>query len=287
MKEKELVKFVEWLEQSGESPKDASFDETISWINELATSSEGQQILDRLIKTYKNKEMGIFKEGGKLNYLLCLKKGGNIQDCGCGKKIEKNQPGGEISRRDALNMLRTTGSSNSESRKEYRDAKRDARESGLRGEEMRQAARNAAMARGIDRIIPALDNTVEIIDRPIEDRLEVLPTISGMAVSNSPRGIITTPRAQERPEILTFQGDFNTAFSNARKMGEDRFYWNGKEYTTELADPNKLAIQTAPSADDSFVEKYIPANHNPGGMPAATYDAIYTLGANLRKRKRK
>jgi hypothetical protein len=43
--------------------------------------------------------MGIFKEGGKLNYLLCLKKGGAIQDCGCGKKIEKNQPGGSIASR--------------------------------------------------------------------------------------------------------------------------------------------------------------------------------------------
>jgi len=37
-------------------------------------------------------------------------------------------------------MLRTTGSSNKESRKEYRDAKREARQSGLRGEEMRNAA---------------------------------------------------------------------------------------------------------------------------------------------------
>lgn len=98
MKEKELAKFVDWLVQSGESPEGASFDETVSWINELATSEEGQQILGRLIKTYKNKEMGIFKEGGKLNYLLCLKKGGAIQDCGCGKKIEKSQPGGNIAK---------------------------------------------------------------------------------------------------------------------------------------------------------------------------------------------
>ena len=95
MKEKELAKFVDWLVQSGESPEGASFDETVSWINELATSEEGQQILGRLIQTYKNKEMGIFKEGGKLGYLLCLKKGGSIQDCGCGKKIEKAQGGSD------------------------------------------------------------------------------------------------------------------------------------------------------------------------------------------------
>lgn len=194
------------------------------------------------------------------------------------------QEGGEISRKDALNMLRTTGSSNKESRREYRNAKREARQFGLRGDEMRDAARSAAMARGIDRIIPALDDNVEIIDRPIEDRLEALPTISGMATA-VPRGIIATPRVQERPEILTFQGDFNTAFGNARKMGVDRFYWNGKEYTTDLRDPNRSAIHTAASADDSFVEKYVPANHNPGGIPAPAYDVLYTLGANLRKRK--
>lgn len=33
--------------------------------------------------------MGIFKEGGKLDYLLCLKSGGNGPDCGCNKKIAK------------------------------------------------------------------------------------------------------------------------------------------------------------------------------------------------------
>ena len=73
-----------------------------------------------------------------------------------------NQEGGEISRRDALTMLRTTGSSNSESRKEYRDAKREARQSGLRGKEMRQAARNAAMTRGTNRILPALDSLLNV-----------------------------------------------------------------------------------------------------------------------------
>ena len=287
MNEKELAKFVDWLVQSGETPEGASFDETVSWINELATSEEGQQILGRLIQTYKNKEMGIFKEGGKLNYLLCLKKGGAIQDCGCGKKIEKNQPGGEISRRDALTMLRTTGSSNSESRKEYRNAKRDARESGLRGKEMRQAARNAAMARGIDRILPALDDTVVIEETPIvfEDtfaNLEV-PTSLGVSIMDK---VPVTPN-----DVIG--GSFKEAFAEARKRGLKDFVWDNanakySRYSTALAKSNKpdeLAIRTAPSADDTFVEKYVPANHNPGGMPAATYDVLYTLGANLRKRK--
>jgi hypothetical protein len=61
----------------------------------LSTSEEGKETLEQLTKQYKNTEMGIFKEGGKLNYLLCLKKGGNIQDCGCCKKIEKAQVGSD------------------------------------------------------------------------------------------------------------------------------------------------------------------------------------------------
>lgn len=80
---------------------------------------------------------------------------------------------------------------------------------------------------------------------------------------------------------------FGDAFRRARKYGLKEFEWNGKRYNTNLKGPESdgLAIHTAPSSDDSFVERYVPANHNPGGMPAAAYDVLYTLGANLRKRK--
>ena len=90
MDEKELTRFVNWLVQSEEAPKGASFEETISWINDLATSKDGQRVLNKLIQTYKNKEMGIFKDGGKLNHLLCLKSGGKSPDCGC-NKVTKHQ----------------------------------------------------------------------------------------------------------------------------------------------------------------------------------------------------
>ena len=99
MKEQDLVNFINWLIESKEAPEGSSFEETVSWINELSTSEDGKQILNQLLNTYKkSNNMGLFKKGGKFDYLLCLKKGGNIQDCGCGKKIEKNQPGGPIAR---------------------------------------------------------------------------------------------------------------------------------------------------------------------------------------------
>lgn len=97
MKEQDLVNFINWLIESKEAPKGASFEETISWINELSTSEDGKQMLNQLLNTYKkSNNMEFFKKGGKFDYLLCLKKGGNIQDCGCGKKIEKAQDGATV-----------------------------------------------------------------------------------------------------------------------------------------------------------------------------------------------
>lgn len=181
--------------------------------------------------------MGIFKEGGKLNYLLCLKKGGAIQDCGCSKKIEKNQPGGEISRKGALSVLRATGSSNAESRKEYRDAKRDARELGLRGKKMRQVARNTAMSRGLDRISPASDD-VEIEEIPVsfEDtfaNIEV-PTSLGISIMDK---VPVTPN-----DVIG--GSFKEAFAEARKRGLKDFVWDNdnakySRYSTALANSSK------------------------------------------------
>lgn len=96
--DEELMSFVKWLPEHVELFKGLTTEETVSKINDLSASEEGKETLKQLTKQYKNTEMGIFKEGGKLNYLLCLKKGGNIQDCGCGKKIEKSQPGGNVAK---------------------------------------------------------------------------------------------------------------------------------------------------------------------------------------------
>lgn len=97
MKEQDLVNFINWLIESKEAPEGSSFEETVSWINELSTSEDGKQMLNQLLNTYKkSNNMEFFKKGGKFDYLLCLKKGGNIQDCGCGKKIEKAQDGATV-----------------------------------------------------------------------------------------------------------------------------------------------------------------------------------------------
>lgn len=353
----ELMDFVKWLPEHVELFKGLTTEETVSKINNLSTSEEGKETLKQLTKQYKNTEMGIFKEGGKLHQLLCFKTGGKGPDCGCnkikkagygrkitnyitdedahaletgtyrrsytdefGNKIEarpavwKNgrlgsgitymavtpqndtlyrtvgfdlepsdkermkkvvpwggsydydyhnddsdwkrsqnyypavintinsippmmQSGGEISRRSALSVLRATGSSNAESRKEYRDAKRDARELGLRGKKMRQVARNTAMSRGLDRISPASDD-VEIEDIPIsfEDtfaNIEV-PTSLGISIMDK---VPVTPN-----DVIG--GSFKEAFAEARKRGLKDFVWDNdnakySRYSTALANSSK------------------------------------------------
>ena len=226
----ELMDFVEWLPNNSELFADMNVEAIIAQINNLASSDEGKETLEQLTKQYKSKEMGLFKKGGKLNYLLCLKKGGKVQDCGCGKKIEKAQGGSD--------GLRERGSVNAydERYPEFnRDstwsvvstpngpayAKREARQSGLRGDEMRNAARSAIMARGVNRILPALDEVV-IEDEPLEledtfANLEV-PTSLGITIAEPVKPIT-----------------FREAFAAARKLGQTEFEWNGKRYNTRLS----------------------------------------------------
>ena len=388
MENKELINFIDWIMKNEESPRGTSFEETVSWINDLSKTEEGKEILTRLTNTYKNSDMKIFKDGGKFDYLICLQKGGKVEDCGCGKKIKnaregsdglrergkvqaysgrypefstedstwskvltsegpayvknifsgntleqnvvtpgihgvprriireitnydtpadadtlyrdangltgkrnpgfidrlfgnvhsdkfmnridsilegmeprqlserevnatKHQDGGELSRRDALNILRTTGSTNKESRQEYRNAKRDAKEDGLRGKAMRKAARAATMARGIDRIMPILDDTVVIEETPIvfEDTFENLevPTSLGVKIM------------EKQPTIPNdvIGGSFKEAFANARKSGLDIFEWNGKKYNTRVSD-SRPYIENAIDAMGSYGDQVRP-----------------------------
>lgn len=77
MKDNELIDFVDWLIKSEEAPKGSSFEETVSWINELSSTDDGKKILNQLINTYKGTSM--FKNGGKLDYIFYLKSGGKCK----------------------------------------------------------------------------------------------------------------------------------------------------------------------------------------------------------------
>lgn len=97
--QKKLLQFVTWLGENVPELKGQAPEQIVSTINKLSESKEGQQMLQGLIEEFESSTTGMFKKGGKLDYLICLKNGGNIQDCGCGKKISKKQPGGSIASR--------------------------------------------------------------------------------------------------------------------------------------------------------------------------------------------
>lgn len=62
---------------------DLSLDAAVSELNKMSE--------DEINNIFNN--MKLFKDGGKLDYLLCLKKGGSIKDCGCGGEVKKGQFG--------------------------------------------------------------------------------------------------------------------------------------------------------------------------------------------------
>lgn len=189
--------------------------------------------INKLINSMTNK----FKNGGMID---CLRAGNKLSECRkCGGKmsVAKAQNGTEISRRDALNMLRTTGSTNRESRQEYRTAKRAARQSGLSGDKMRQTARQEMISRGVNRILPALDDPI-INDEPI-------------VIDNTPIdvGNISTPSIQK---MDNFGGSFSSAFGAARRSGLNEFTWNGKRYNTQLAPESTSSVsESLPGASGS------------------------------------
>lgn len=96
MDDKKILKFIEWIGANVPELKGQTPDQIMSTINELASTQEGQQMLEGLVQEFESASSQMFKKGGKLNYLLCLKSGGNVEDCGCGKKIKKAEGGTTI-----------------------------------------------------------------------------------------------------------------------------------------------------------------------------------------------
>ena len=176
------------------------------------------------------------------------------------EKFDSYAKGGNISRRDALNVLRTTGSTNKESRQEHRNEKLKARESGLKGNQMIDVARANTMARGIERILPALGEVV-IEENPIayEDvfaNLEV-PTSLGVKIMEKQP---VTPN-----DVIG--GNFKEAFRAARKRGLNTFVWDNKNakydrYNTELKKPEPKKSAEFVTSETPSYPVYIPEDKN-------------------------
>jgi hypothetical protein len=96
MDDKKILQFIEWLGANVPELKGQSPDQIMQAVNKLAETTEGQQMLEGLVQEFEANSSQMFKKGGKLDYLLCLKRGGNIATCGCGKKLNKSQNGNKL-----------------------------------------------------------------------------------------------------------------------------------------------------------------------------------------------
>lgn len=197
------------------------------------------KIVDKMTKKFKN--------GGLID---CLRRGGTVSTCKCGKKIgiEKAQLGRVLgseqyphaTRRDAIDsVVDQMGFSRQQARQAYRNQKAALRDQGFRGNQMRQNAR-------YNMIDTAYPRATEEISR-IEP-LQVGPQInmpSNTLVTNNAG--LTPVKRSGRPDILTFSNQsFDSAFANARKMGLSEFAWQGGQYdrySTNLAPEKQSSAQ--------------------------------------------
>ena len=230
--QEKLMQFVTWLGENVPELKGKAPEQIVETVNKLSASEQGQQMLQGLIKEFESSMTGMFKKGGKLGYLLCLEKGGNIQDCGCGKKIDKKQPGGRVldseqyphaSRKDAIDAARQLGFEGSDARKAYRDSKKIARQLGFRGNNLRQVARYNL----IDTAYPRATEEISRIE-PLSAGPQINMPSNTLVANNA--GFAPIKRSG-RPDVVTFSNQsFDSAFANARKMGLSEFAWQDGQY---------------------------------------------------------
>lgn len=265
--QKKLLQFVTWLGENVPELKGQAPEQIVSTINKLSESKEGQQMLQGLIEEFESSMTGMFKKGGKLAYLLCLKKGGNIQDCGCGKKIEKAETGKvlgsdqyqRVSRKDVIDAAMDAGMTREEAQRAYLNQKNAIRRNGVTGNKMRQHARwniiDSVYPRAKEELqivsqqtpqIPVLDTNIEIEDVPIEINDTFIPGENLVNVQ----------------KIDRFGGNFDDAFAAARRSKLDSFVWNNPNaqydrYSTQLGKITPSAQQQEYEYNQRLVENAV------------------------------
>lgn len=265
--QKKLLQFVTWLGENVPELKGQAPEQIVSTINKLSESKEGQQMLQGLIEEFESSMTGMFKKGGKLAYLLCLKKGGNIQDCGCGKKIEKAEEGRvlgsnqypRISRKEAIDAAVDSGMTREDAQRAYLNQKNAIRRNGVTGNKMRQHARwniiDAIYPRAKEEPqivsqqtpqIPVLDTNIEIENIPVEINDTFIPSEKSVKVQ----------------KIDKFGGNFDEAFAAARRSKLDSFVWDNPDaqydrYNTQLGKTTPSAQQQEYEYNQQLVENAV------------------------------
>ena len=163
----------------------------------------------------------------------------------------------EIRRKEVLQHLVNNGFSKEQAKFAYTNIKNALRNAGLRGNDLRQSAR-----RNLIRSTESLP-----VEKPRFKQLDGVssPITPKTALQLNPQKNIEVKISVNPNTSPTFEGSFSSAFGKARKGGYKTFFWNGKEYSTELAeqktpkDPKTERVnERSASASTSSVSNFIP-----------------------------
>lgn len=209
MKQEELMQFVQWLPSKVEEFQNKTPEEIVGKLNELAQTEDGMNTISGLINQFKQEQSaGMFKQGGKLAYLVNkFKDGGSA----------KNE------RKENKKVVKEGKKSSKFNRTAYRNMKSAIKDQdlGLSRREVKAAAMKNIVG---DNSKPKVTKT--------EGSIVSQPLSFGVSMKT---GITPKVNVQTNVTPDLSQGNFNQAFAAARSAGLTSFTWNGKLYGTQLA----------------------------------------------------
>lgn len=209
MEQEELMQFVQWLPSKVEEFQNKTPEEIVGKLNELAQTEDGMNTISGLINQFKQEQSaGMFKQGGKLAYLVNkFKDGGSA----------KNE------RKENKKVVKEGKKSSKFNRTAYRNMKSAIKDQdlGLSRREVKAAAMKNIVG---DNSKPKVTKTEgSVISQPLSFGVSMKTGI--------------TPKVNVQTNVTPdlSQGNFNQAFAAARSAGLTSFTWNGKLYGTQLA----------------------------------------------------
>lgn len=203
------MQFVQWLPSKVEEFQNKTPEEIVGKLNELAQTEDGMNTISGLINQFKQEQSaGMFKQGGKLAYLVNkFKDGGSA----------KNE------RKENKKVVKEGKKSSKFNRTVYRNMKSAIKDQdlGLSRREVKAAAMKNIVG---DNSKPKVTKT--------EDSIVSQPLSFGVSMKTG-----VTPKVNVQTNVTPdlSQGNFNQAFAAARSAGLTNFTWNGKLYGTQLA----------------------------------------------------
>lgn len=203
------MQFVQWLPSKVEEFQNKTPEEIVGKLNELAQTEDGMNTISGLINQFKQEQSaGMFKQGGKLAYLVNkFKDGGSA----------KNE------RKENKKVVKEGKKSSKFNRTAYRNMKSAIKDQdlGLSRREVKAAAMKNIVG---DNSKPKVTKT--------EDSIVSQPLSFGVSMKTG-----VTPKVNVQTNVTPdlSQGNFNQAFAAARSAGLTNFTWNGKLYGTQLA----------------------------------------------------